>query len=391
MKTIHINLVSDQLIPNLIPTLSDASCIGVILVLGDNSREQEADRLTQIYQRHGMKILWQSKGESSTSFDTLYLQAEQLLNELEQRHADCQWILNATCGTKPMSLAFTNVFNQNKQSLVIYTDTQNREIPVIKQGVNFSLPFRSVLQLDDYLLANHFELESLIDSTNDDDIQQRADLTCYVARQFQTECRGMLGGMLAMAVSAVKDFPINQWQLMNSVPVGAFAVLYHRLHDEKLIEWEEGSKEICFLTEDAARYLGGGWLEEFTYLIASKCGAEYVAMNIFGHWLKGRHGHHEKEASNEFDVLILHNNQLLTIECKAGQWHEKNKSQEIINKLDLLSHKLGGLFGQNLLVTAQHLSDAANSRAKQNHIHCCENVTSNSLKHEIKAWLQRVS
>lgn len=391
MKTIHINLVSDQLIPNLIPTLSDPTCIGVILVLGDNSREQEANRLVQLYQRYGKPVLWQSKGESSTRFDALYLQAKQLLSDLTQRHADCQWILNATCGTKPMSLAFTNVFNDNDQSLVIYTDTQNREIPVIKQGVNFSLPFRSVLQLDDYLLANHFDLESLIDSTNDDEVQQRADLTRYLARQFNTQCKGMLGSMLAMAVSAAKDFPLNQNQVMNWVPERAIASLYHRLYDEKLIEWETGSKDIRFLSEDAARYLGGGWLEEFTYLVACECGVEHVAMNVFGHWLKGRRVYNADEVSNEFDVLIIHNNQLLTIECKAGQWNEKSKSQEIINKLDLLSHKLGGLFGQNLLVTAQQLSDAAHARAKQNHIRCCENVTANTLKQEIMAWLQRVN
>ncbi len=391
MKTIHINLVSDQLIPNLIPTLSDAACAGVILVLGDNSREQEAERLMQIYQRYGKPVLWQSKGESSTRFDALDLQAKQLIGYLTQRYADYKWVLNATGGTKPMSLAFTNVFNDSPQSLVIYTDTQNREIPVIKQGINFSLPFRSVLNLDDYLLANHFELESAIDADSDGDIRKRADLTRYLAHQFHNQCRGMLGGMLAMAVNAIKDFPLNQHQRMYWAAEGANAKLCRRLCDEKLIEWQAGSTDICFLSEEAARYLGGGWLEEFTYLVASDCGADEVAMNVYGHWLKERHFHQKDDVSNEFDVLILHNNQLLTIECKAGQWNEKSKSQEIINKLDLLSHKLGGLFGRNLLVTAQQLSDAAQARAKQNRIRCCENTTENSLRHEIMSWLAQVS
>lgn len=172
MKTIHINLVSDQLIPNLIPTLSDPACDGIILVLGDSSRESEAELLTQIYQKHGKPILWKSTGESSTRFDTLHQQAKQVLRTLESTYPSYQWVLNATGGTKPMSIAFTTVFNESSKSLVIYTDTLNREIQIIKPGIAIaSLPFCSILSMEDYLLANHFQITGYIDSNNDSDVQ----------------------------------------------------------------------------------------------------------------------------------------------------------------------------------------------------------------------------
>ena len=68
MQHIHVNLVSDQLIPNLIPTLSDRDCIGVVLVMGDNSRLAEAERLASIYQAAGNPCCGTAKGKAAPSF-----------------------------------------------------------------------------------------------------------------------------------------------------------------------------------------------------------------------------------------------------------------------------------------------------------------------------------
>ena len=391
MQRIHVNLVSDQLIPNLIPTLSDRDCIGVVLVMGDNSRLAEAERLASIYQAAGKPVLWYSKGQSSTKFPHLLDQANTLLERLQQEHPEKQWILNATCGTKPMSLAFANVFNNAQNSLVIYTDTQNREIPVIKPGVNVSLPFRSVLDLEQYLLANHFELESAITPANDEEIQQRRELTFHLASQLTGKCQYMLGELLWLANAATQEFPRTQHQKMNTIPKKAHADLYQRLNDAGLVSWAAQSREITFTSEAAARYLGGCWLEEFTYLVALDCNVEYVAMNVQGHWLR-EIPFAMDTVENEFDVLLVHNNQLLTIECKSGQFiKEKTKDQEIINKLDLLSQKLGGLFGKKLLVCAQQLTEPGRARAKQNRIACCESATQKSLAREINHWLSQIN
>ncbi|MGX8249746.1 hypothetical protein, partial [Escherichia coli] len=65
MQTIHINLVSDQLLPNLIPAFADEECRGVVLVLGDNTLRDKADNLTRLYQGHGLPTLRISEGRSS--------------------------------------------------------------------------------------------------------------------------------------------------------------------------------------------------------------------------------------------------------------------------------------------------------------------------------------
>ncbi|MCK7629348.1 DUF1887 family CARF protein [Shewanella putrefaciens] len=396
MKTIHINLVSEQLIPNLISTLGDENCCGVVLVLGDSKFADKADRLENLYKRNQLKVLWRSQGMSSTRLPQLQTQANALIDYLATNHSDCHWVLNATCGTKPMALAFANAFNQQdkQQALVIYTDTEHKEIPLLNPGVDFTLPFKSVLSLDDYLLANGFEYEQAINSDNDAQLQQYAPLTRYLAQQLVGKCQHMLGSLQSMATIAAKDFPQCQIQTMPSVPHGDYAKLYQRLNDEGLLSWDGQCKQITFQSEDACRYLAGRWLEEFTYLTALECGAKEVAMSVTGRWLQDSRNFGSDDVTNEFDVLILHNNQLLTIECKASNWFRQeehgSKNQDIIHKLDTLSKNLGGLFGSPMLVTAQQLSDAARSRVTYNRFRCCEQATEKSLKKALCAWVGTV-
>ncbi|WP_299791649.1 DUF1887 family CARF protein [uncultured Shewanella sp.] len=396
MKTVHINLVSEQLIPNLIPTLGDENCIGVVLVLGDSKFADKAERVENLYRRNKIPILWHSQGGSSTRLSQLHKQANSVIDFLATHHGACHWVLNATCGTKPMALAFANAFNQQdkQQALVIYTDTEHKEIPLLNPGVDFTLPFKSVLSLDDYLLANSFEYDQAIRHGNDQEVLQRAPLTRYLAEQLGDKCHKMLGAIQAMATNAAKDYPQSQVQTMPSVPHSDYAHLYQRLSEEGLLHWDGHSQHINFQSENVCQYLAGRWLEEFTYLTALDCGAEEVAMSVSGRWLQGSRHFNNEDITNEFDVLVLHNNQLLTIECKASNWFRQeehgSKNQDIIHKLDTLSKNLGGLFGSPMLVTAQQLSDTARSRAKHNRFLCCEQATEKKLQHALKRWLIHV-
>ncbi|MBB1420781.1 DUF1887 family protein [Pseudoalteromonas sp. SG43-7] len=405
MKTLHINLVSEQIIPNLIPTFSDSNCSGVVLVFGDDKLKEKGETLKEIYAERHIPVLESITGTSSHNLYQLNKQAAKLLDYLKANHADKRWVLNVTCGTKPMALAMTLAFYQHNEhhakgensALIIYTDTQNKTISVLNENVGSQLPYQSVLTLEELLAANGFTVTASTGSENDNDLQQRADLTTYLGQQFSGPCKGMLSSLQYLASEAAKHFPESSKQEMPSAPHGAYAEVYLKLTNAKLIDWRSGSKEITFCSFDACRYLAGLWLEELTYLQALACDFEEVAMNVEGVWaakaeqkfatdydspLKGK--------NNEFDVLVRHKNQLLTIECKAQNWgankQEKDVStnQDTMHKLDNLGSKLGGLYARNLLISATELTDAMHARAKTNHIKVCQ--TSNLFK--IKAALQ---
>lgn len=406
MKTIYINLVSEQLIPNLIPTLQDNNCIGVVLVLGDVRFQQKADLLRKIYQRNGIDVLGDYQGDSSTRLMSLQSLAHSLLDDLQARYndTDIRWILNATCGTKPMSLAFTNAFNQfnlqhaddgtGPKALVLYTDTEHKEIPLLNQDTDFALPFTDVLTLDDSLLANGFELESATDSDNDTQVQHRKALTLYLLRQFAESCKPLMGILQYAAHQARQNFPLADTQLLNTTPKGPWADLIGRVQDAGLVQWD-GEKQLCFTSEEACVYLSGGWLEEATYLIAQKVGFRYVALGVTGQWRQDLAGYNlSSEVSNELDVLVLHNNRLLVVECKAINWNaqESQKNQGIVHKLENLGRKLGGQFASSTLISAQDLTDSVRQRLESSNIKYVEApCTEAAIERMFNNWKTMVS
>ena len=407
MQTIHINLVSEQLLPNVIPAFADSNCQGCVLVLGDKTLLDKADHLTKLYQGRGLPILWTSEGTSSHRLVQLQKQANELIEWLATHHADKQWMLNATCGTKPMALAFTNAFNRFNsehpetacngipRALIFYTDSQNHEIPLLNEGVDYALPWRSVMTLDEMLAASGFESSQQIDKRNDDEIWSRAELTRYLGKQFQGQCQHMLGSLQGMANEAYREFPLNQNQTMPSVPYGPYHELFQRLVEANLLAWDGNSQQICFQSEDACRYLAGRWLEELTYLTTCECGFEEVAMSVDGIW----HGdlikpNSERGKNNEFDVLICHNNQLLIIECKAKSWkaHQTGEStnQDVVLKLESLGRKLGGLYGERLLVSARQLPDEMVQRARDNRISHCDRADGQAIRATLQRYFDKM-
>lgn len=403
MHNIHINLISEQIIPNLIPTLSDPDCIGVILIFGDDTMDEKANRLEQIYSERGIPILWSCHGNSSHNLPKLKEQAVSLITYLKDNFSDKRWVLNATCGTKPMSLAMTMAFYQHNShlpenmetALILYTDSQNKSIPLLNDNVDYQLPYRSVLSLEELLAANGFMMMSATDKHNDQIVLDRAELTEFLGHKFSSNCRRMFSALHGMATGAAKDFPINKRQTMSSIPHGAYAEVYLRLNDEGLLIWNGESNEIEFCSENACRYLAGLWLEELTYLQALKCGFEEVAMSVEGLWGDKYdrenaqiRGDVPKGNNNEFDVLIRHKNQLLTIECKARYWdgksHDSSESthQDVMHKLDNLGNKLGGLFARNLLVSAFSISEAMKKRASDNRIKVCDDISVGKIKRQ---------
>lgn len=413
MQTLHLNLVSEQLLPNMIPTFADPNCVGVIIIRGDDALQQQAQRLAAMYKVREIPVLAHIQGQSSFLLSALKQQAQEVLQLLQREHADKSWVLNVTCGTKPMALAFASAFNQynaqhsqHRPALIIYTDSQNKQIAVLNENREFMLPYQSVMTLEELLEAHGFMLVSAIQSDNDAEVLARAELTHYLGGQFATRCQNMLAGLQYLATQAAQNFPDSAQQTMPSIPYGPYAELYQTLECAGLVQWKHDSQDITFTSEDACRYLAGRWLEELTYLEALKCGFEEVAMSVEGVWGDDetrqralRSSAWQRGKNNEFDVLIRHNNQLLTIECKAKNWHasehieqhETSSHQDVMHKLDNLGRKLGGLYGRNLLISARELTPAMHERAKQNRIGVCKNASPQTIYQHLSRYKEEMA
>lgn len=407
MQTLHINLVSDQLLPNLIPAFADKSCCGIVLVLGDSTLRHKADTLTQLYQGRGLPIVNISEGSSSHRPVLLQQQARELIDWLATHHGDKRWMLNATCGTKPMALVFANAFNRfNKdhpatenngipQALICYTDSQNHELPLLNDGVDFAMQWQSVMTLDEMLAANGFERSKCINKDNDQDVLARAELTRYLGRQFQRDCRYFIG-QLQYAANEAANQPELRSELKEK-PNQDAQKLCLVLQEKGLLQCSSTqNKSLQFSDKDTCHYLAGRWLEELTYINALDCGFDEVAMSVEGEWQTlAFKQNNERGKNNEFDVLICHNNQLLTIECKAKYWgdHQQGEStnQDVVLKLESLGRKLGGLFGERLLISARPLPDEMVQRARDNRIALCDRADGRTIRAELQRYFDKMN
>lgn len=114
-----------------------------------------------------------------------------------------------------------------------------------------------------------------------------------------------------------------------------------------------------FANLDAARYLAGGYLEEFALLSAASLGLPpaHVAANVGLDVLQRRNREAGKDELNELDLALVWGNRLLVVECKAGR-ALTNNAQDILNKSSALRNAVAGLHGATWVVSTSPVNRA---------------------------------
>lgn len=280
---IHINLMSQQLIPNVIPTLSVATEKVYLVVAGDSFKEN-ANHLKEFYHSKGIDDVELYHCDDPNDFYSLKYKALDLYKDIQAFYPGQHVLLNATCGTKPMSLAFTMVFDDlENQCMPIYTDTLNKRVVILNDNEKLSpLPFDDVLDIEDYFHLNHFKVHNTQTSSGSI-AQEREELTKGILEHslHYPEAISILNKISQETNFNDKQAFINTIQLTH-IPQRDFkAILTLAKEDGLLTDFDK--KSVSFANPEAARYLGGGWLEELSYLAAKEAGIEKIAINVEGH------------------------------------------------------------------------------------------------------------
>jgi len=164
--------------------------------------------------------------------------------------------------------------------------------------------------------------------------------------------------------------------------------LIHQLVSANLCTIDD--KHITFTSENAARYLGGAWFEEYAYVTAIELGIEHVAMSVEGHWL-GKNNI-DSSVSNELDLVLIHNNQMLIIECKTINWQKNKKGQDTVLKLESLIRNLGGSHAQGILLSLFEFESHSHDRIKNiKGLSLLDKDAIYGLENQLKQWQKKVS
>lgn len=300
--------------------------------------------------------------------------AEKLANQLPSEPC----IFNLTGGTKMHSFSMYEVFKSREYAdKFIYVDTQNRLLEYYpKQNESFQnelLPV--VLDAKRTLkgMGKAFSKAASEEQTWVSKAQQREELTYFIAQNIvDTGVKNLIGSLneiVGKLYNGGKHFPNeNKTGKLYQMPKDRAYEILEQAHCNDLVIWHKGTKTIEFRNYKQARYLSGAWLEEYVWLVAQKIGFEemYSGLNFTDE---------SKQAPNEIDLFIQHQNVALAIECKSATGAKKaDNGQDMFHKLSGVASRAGGLMCSKLFVSAFALKnkDGRDSQsllyAKDHHI-----------------------
>jgi hypothetical protein len=371
--TTHLILVSAQPIPNLTPILDDTLRPKKVVMLVSPDMQERSKALENIYKPRGIGV------ESCLIADPWNASSisDQVMDILAQ-YPDGGIALNATGGTKLMSIAAYDVFRSENRPIFYIHPEHDRLIWLSPKQPDIDLSDR--LKLKEYLMAYGANTVEIADPSGvTAPIRQLTqDILAGIGRY-----AGELGTLNYLAYQAnnpkltseIEAGPQSKpllWELLELFETaGLCKINGHSLH---------------FADENARFTANGGWLEMHTYGLClnlkKTLGIQDVACNI----TINRQPTGRTVVKNEIDIGLIKSNRLHLIECKTQRFKE-DKDADVLYKLDSLRDLIGGLQGRAMLVSFNQLNKTSRARAKELNIELCCQTELRNLQHQLQNWL----
>ena len=374
MKT-HVCLISDQLVPNVLPALVERP--DRIVLLTSPQMTRQAQRLQDFLERRGFsceRVPIQAYGFA----DVLAACADVIA-----RHDGDELVLNVTGGTKIAALAaYQQFYFASKR--IIYTDTDNECIQVLGDEPRDIPLADNLLNVKDYL-ACYGKRVIAERPRGDAGAARRRTLTQKLCTLFVADGE-LLRRWNALLVASDDEKPPFLRSIAGLGEPGRR--LFDLLVAHGAAAPARTHEEFSIPTEELRFYLHGGWLEEYVYhtLLDMGVPGRACSLNVGIEWdASGA----KAPTRNELDVLFTHRNRLHVISCKTAELGrgaaEPPKGKEALYELDSLTTAVGGLFARSMLVSARPLTPAAIQRAKDSGIEVVEGGAVLNLKDRLSA------
>ncbi len=362
MSITHLLLVSKQPVPNLTPLLDPQLRPDRVILLVSPDMQQRAEWLHAVIQPRGIKI---ETIHIDDPWDIITLR-QRIALIVQAQNPDTRLILNATGGTKPMSIAAYEVFRSAGKEIFYIHPDQDQLI--------WMNPAAASHELADRIKLPHF-------------------LQAHGASEVEYKRQNMSHARLAFARQVIADIdryikPIGQLnyhammaQNLVSKPIDPpdphSAELIQTLSDAGILQYRQ--RQLYFSDEDSRFFVNGGWLEGWVYQQLVEARKTHPRIQDAAWNIRIQRAHKGGKVNNEIDAAFLHNNHLTMIECKTLNFNQKqahnnqkSKGAETLYKLDSVTDLAGGLQARALLVSLRKLRQADHDRAAELGISVCE-------------------
>lgn len=357
---IEIALVSEQTLANLLPALHAPRPDRVILVASAEMAQRGLHvRQQRLLQSFGIAAEVVT-GAPDADMTAIHAFAGDLLARLRREQPSARLVLNATGGNKLMMLGFVEAFRGRAR--IVYADTQHQRIETVAVGgvAEPPQPMSDVLDVPGYLLAQGFEFESARSDRDDAllALARRKSAALHLGR-CALHLRSFIGRLNILAANALDKRGENlvaAAQRFERLASRDWREALSQLNGCGVLKWF-GAEGIEFADADSARFCGGGWLEEYAWHSVIDAGPFDARWGAQGHWEGG--------ARNEFDILAVHRNRLLFIECKTTNFGASaERDDQRLYKIESLGRNARGLFGATWFVSAREPTEPMRIRAR---------------------------
>ena len=387
---VHVTFVSDQLTPVYLPVQQFLADIRHVELLATPRMGKQAkllaDRLLSLSANTPLSVHIEAVGDCHT-YQEQSVAAQRAVRRLTAAYPEACLVANLTAGTKTMALALKTALGQAAADGVsthsLYTNTDNNVFEWLDaepptHPLTAQLDMRSVLALQGYEVvsrnsddpswqANALRREALTQLFFQPPLRDRIAILNSVAMQarscYADEPRsGRPAGENRPAVLQAADTPSAV--PFHGDPQKTLGEQFLRIAAELgLLQFYPASHSVQFANFEVARYCSGLWLEEWAWLRLRHLGIYDLACGV-------QVSQRESRTKNEFDLVAVHNNRMLVIECKtstqdAGQ---DGRTANALYKIESLSDHVARLHGTRVLLVAGHVSNAALARASAGHV-----------------------
>ncbi len=374
----HVCLVSAQPVPNLTPVLDRSLRPRRVILLIAAGMEQRAEWLEEVLRGQGVAVERWPVG-NAWDLEQLQQRVLELLEEKQNEVPQGRIALNATGGTKLMSLAAYEVFRAYDLP-VFYIHPELDRLLWLHPSRRPVQDLADRIRLEPFLRAHGVRVDG--EPRRNVPQPERLEVAREIIRRidrFESKL-GTLNWLAASAENSLCSKPVENDR-------GILAELIDLFADAGQLERRRGA--LCFPDESARAFTGGGWLEYLVFDTVRQIRhrdphIQDVAFNI-----AVERGDPVHPVRNELDVAFLRNNRLHIIECKTARMvgHEGDtRVAGVLYKLDSLRDLMGGLQARAMVVSFRPLQEHDRQRAGELGIHVCAGEALQQLQEHLKRF-----
>lgn len=376
MSHVHVCLVSEQTIPNILGIYHFKPDRVVFCSTSRMEREGKTDAIINTLKLY--KLDYSKASERViVNQDSLEDCELKFASEITQKYKDIRLTVNLTGGTKIMVLGAYNVFRENAEQMIYTPIPRNEFLAVYPKSVDCKIPMSLDLRLsvEAYVTAYGIKVKNSNKIGQSKSNARRNENLCTWIVESYTDIEDLLIELYGKLKEHRdnRNFKLKTNYIPRNQKEREFL---------KRLGMTDGKIDKT-LSREEIRFITGDWLSDFCFNEIYKLSVDDCVTGIEIISSKG--------TDNEFDVMFTKDNALYIVECKSlRQSHDKDA--DILYKISALQHDFGlrvkGFLvstARSILYDSNNIKESILRRARQ----CNAEVIHPDSIRDMNSWIKK--